>query len=139
MNDEEKIINIIESISAKLLHLKMEKLSNLKGLDLSANHFQYISILDKLGKTTFTELAQNLQISKPAVTSFIDKLLKQKIVVKTQSDEDKRFFFIELSKKGKQIAEVYNNALLTFANNLKSSMSDEEFKQLITIMDKGLK
>lgn len=139
MIEEEKFISIIETISSKLLNLKMEKLRKLKELELSANHFQYINIIDRLKKTTFTDLSEKLKITKPAVTSFINKLLQQKIVIKTQSDQDKRFFYIELTDKGKQIADIYKKALFTFTSKIKSSMTAKEFKQLINLIEKGLK
>ena len=136
MTGEEKIVKIIESISAQLLNLKMERLSSLKGLELSASYFQYVSVIHRLRQTTVTDLAEKLKISKPAVTVFIDKLLKQKVVVKTQSEDDRRFFYIKLSKKGEQIAEVYNDTMLSFAKNVKDAMSEGEFRQLITLLEK---
>jgi DNA-binding MarR family transcriptional regulator len=137
ITDEERIINIIESISSKLIQLKSEGLKSIKGLDLSANHFQYISILDKTGEVTFTELAEKLQISKPAVTAFISKLLKEKIVIKTQSGRDRRIFYIKLSPKGRKIAEIYNKAMMTFAAGLKKNMTGDEFNQLTSLLEKG--
>ncbi len=139
MKNEEKIINIIENVSSSLISLKEKGLNNIKGLNLSANHFQYISILDRLGETTSTDLAEKLGISKPAVTAFINKLLDEDIVIKTQSNDDKRFFNLRLSKKGKQVAEVYHEALLTYAKKMKSSLTNDEFGQLVNLLEKGLK
>jgi DNA-binding MarR family transcriptional regulator len=136
MDDKEKIIHVIESISDQLLKSKMSLMDNVKGVELSSIHFQYIHVLDKLGETNFTELSKELQISKPAVTALINKLLNQNIIEKFQSDYDKRSYNIKLTERGKEIATIYNNSLMSFAGKLKTSMTNEEFKQLIKLLEK---
>ena len=42
MDDKERIINVIESISEQLLKSKMSLMDNVKGVILSSIHFQYI-------------------------------------------------------------------------------------------------
>ena len=138
MTNKEKIIDIIESVSAQLLKTKMNLLNDLKGVDLSSIHFQYIHVLDKLGETNFTELSRELHISKPAVTAFINKLLAQNIIEKSQSDYDKRSYNIKLTERGKEIAVIYNNSLMSFAEKLQSNMTEKEFKQLVGLMEKVL-
>ena len=138
MNDEEKIIDIIETISTQLLHAKMDMIKNINGVDLSPVHFQYIHVIGKLGKTNFTELAKELHISKPTVTAFVNKLIDQEIIEKTQSDFDKRSYNIRLTNYGKEIDKIYNSSLTSFAKKLKSSMTTIEFKQLTTLMGKAL-
>jgi DNA-binding MarR family transcriptional regulator len=138
MNDEEKIIGIIEAISTQLLHAKLDMVKKIKDVDLSPIHFQYIHVIDKLEKTNFTELSKKLQISKPTVTAFIDKLIKQEIIEKAQSDIDKRSYNIKLTNYGKEIAKIYNTSLTSFAKKLKSSMTTKEFNQLTILMGKAL-
>ena len=134
MTEEERTEKVIEAISARLINLKTEKLVPMDGPELSSDHFQYIRALYKLGETTFMELAAKLQVSNLTAAVFINKLLSRKILVKTQAEDDKNTFSIKLSEKGERIAQVYEDALLNFAKELKKSMSEEEFKKLVDLM-----
>lgn len=138
MNNEEKLVDIIEAVSTQLLHAKMDMVNKIKDVDLSPIHFQYIHVIDKLGKTNFTELSKKLHITKPTVTAFVSKLIKQEIIEKTQSDLDKRSYIIKLTNYGKEIAKIYNTSLTSFAKKLKSSMTTKEFNQLTILMEKAL-
>ncbi len=50
-------------------------------------------------KMTISELADYMRLSRPAVTQKVNELVKKGLVIKTQSECDKRIFYLSLSDK----------------------------------------
>lgn len=50
-------------------------------------------------KMTISELADYMRLSRPAVTQKVNELVKKGLVIKTQSEKDKRVFYLSLSDK----------------------------------------
>jgi DNA-binding MarR family transcriptional regulator len=57
---------------------------------------------------TARQLKALLQVDEGYLSRLIAKLVKQKILLKKQSKEDKRIFSLELSEKGKQMYTEFN-------------------------------
>ena len=50
-------------------------------------------------KMTISDLADYMRLSRPAVTQKVNELVKKGLVIKTQSEQDKRVFYLSLSDK----------------------------------------
>lgn len=48
---------------------------------------------------TISDLADYMRLSRPAVTQKVNELVKKGLVIKTQSEQDKRVFYLSLSDK----------------------------------------
>ncbi|MGL5327985.1 MAG: MarR family transcriptional regulator [Peptostreptococcaceae bacterium] len=68
------------------------------GEKLSYINIVHLYIINHYDKITVSDLAKKLNLSKPAVTQKINELEKLGMVIKTQSKEDKRVYYISLSK-----------------------------------------
>ncbi|HEX3077431.1 MAG TPA: MarR family transcriptional regulator [Lachnospiraceae bacterium] len=66
----------------------------------SNNDYYYLMVIDSLKEPNFSEIAQALSVTKPAVSAIVRKLSSMDIVVKVQSEEDKRVFFVKITEKG---------------------------------------
>lgn len=62
----------------------------------SYNSILYLNVISQMESCTTGKLAQALQISAPAATSKVNELIKQGAVIKTQSEDDKRVFYIKI-------------------------------------------
>lgn len=49
-------------------------------------------------------LANEFSLTKPTITTVLDTLLKKELIVKKKDEKDKRSYFVQLTKKGKQVA-----------------------------------
>lgn len=65
-----------------------------------SNDFYYLSTIYFLGHPNFTQISEELGVTKPAVSILARKLQKLDLVKKVQSKEDKRVFYLELTQKG---------------------------------------
>ncbi|KQC09576.1 MAG: hypothetical protein APR62_02320 [Smithella sp. SDB] len=62
-------------------------------LDLLENEFSNVK-----------DLAARIQIENPAVTGFIDRLIKEELVERRENHSDRRSICIQLSPKGRKLA-----------------------------------
>jgi len=107
---------------------------NLRELTLSQMH--YLEILNALTNPNVTELATEMQLTKPTVTVAIDKLIQKGYVSKVQSDEDRRSSHLHLTKKGMLINQMHEHAHDQFAELMKESLEPAELEQLTILLEK---
>ena len=132
----EKIISIISKISHTLG--EMEELAkehyNLQELTLTQMH--YLEVMSTLTNPNITELASELQLTKPTVTVALDKLIEKEYVIKVQSDADRRTSHLHLTEKGRSINNMHEYAHRRFAELMNENLEPEEMQQLIILLEK---
>ncbi len=102
------------------------KLSDVENLRFTANDYYYISVIHCLVSPTPSEVALYLNITKPAITVFIKRMIKLDLLEKKISKTDKRIYHILLTSKARSIVEYDKEVLNTLVQNLEKSMSLEE-------------
>jgi len=65
-------------------------------LNITYNSLLYLDIISYTKNCTTTFLAQSLRISKSAVTIKVNELVKQGLIIKQQSEDDKRVFYLTM-------------------------------------------
>ena len=129
-----KLADIIEILSKRFLNYKIHELEKYNAENINVNFFQYIDIIGDMEAPTYGELAQKLNLSKPAITAIVNKLIKQNLVYKDQSMTDKRTFHIKLTKSG---LEIFNSCRLAH-NDLEKyiaeKLTEDEYKQLVHLL-----
>ncbi|MBM7624265.1 MarR family winged helix-turn-helix transcriptional regulator [Sporohalobacter salinus] len=105
---------------------------------LTVNHFYYIDAIEKLKKPTFTDLAEELNVTKPSVSTMVNKLIAEGYVYKERSVEDGRVFHLYLKDKGKKIIDVETKAYNEFIRQIKSILNESQLKKLNDILAKIL-
>ena len=129
-----KLADIIEVLSKRFLNYKIHELEKYNVKNINISFFQYIDIIGDMESPTYGEVAQKLNLSKPAITAIVNKLIKQNLVYKEQSTTDKRAFHIKLTKNG---YEIYNSCRLAH-NDLEKyiaeKLTDEEYKELVRLL-----
>ncbi len=136
MNNEEKFLRVLDIISKKATAFKLKELEKIESVDLNLKDFQYIDVIRKLMNPSFTDIANELNLTKPSVTAIINKLEQQKLIFKERSHNDKRMFFIYLTSKGKKISEAYQRGHQQLVKHIHSSLSEDEFAKLVELFDK---
>ncbi|WP_452232130.1 bifunctional helix-turn-helix transcriptional regulator/GNAT family N-acetyltransferase [Lacinutrix sp. MEBiC02595] len=118
-------------------------------LDFDPYLFPVFKIITNKKEVTTTEINDSLNISQPAITQSINKLLKKELITVTASKTDKRKKNIQLSKKGEQfLIEVHpiwnaidlvikdfttdaSTSLIEHLNRLESKLNTQCMSQLI--------
>jgi len=138
MDKEKEMIRIIEKLTRAMGKIEDEALSTGELSQLSVRQIYYLDIINKLDKPTVSELARELNVTKPTVTIAVNHLIDRGLIHKEQSQEDKRVFFLYPTEKGERISVAHNKAHEDFVIHLISKLTPEETKQFVRIFSKIL-
>ena len=129
-----------EKLSALVNMLWQECIRNLNTVmkedeinKFSNNDYYYLMVIHSLQMPNLTQIAEALSLTKPAVSVIIRKLLNLDLIKKMQSEEDKRGFYVELSKKGKSILQG-DQAVYQWVSDTMEEIAEDE-KEL-EVMDR---
>ncbi|MBN2443789.1 MAG: MarR family transcriptional regulator [Spirochaetales bacterium] len=125
----EKLTHHIEEYERKIIEKS----------DLSTLSPRQLYCLDEifhLDQPGITELAEKIDVSKPSATALVNKLEKNGYIQKVQSEEDKRFFHIILTKKGQKLAALHDTIHYKFAEIMTGNLSEAEINQLTVLLGK---
>lgn len=123
-------------------------------IDFDPYLFPAFKIIKNKKGVTNTQITNSLQISQPATTQAINKLLKKELIFLEEDKLDKRKKVIFLSKKGKQLVKtvtplwnsieyiikeytyISSNSLVEHLNILEEKFNKKSFSQAIIIHTK---
>ena len=134
-----KIEEIIEKLSQSMEQYETEAFNNSSLSNLTPTQVHYLDAIFHLEDPKISELATYLNVSKPTVTFALNKMEKQGFVIKTQSDEDRRFFSIQLTPKGKELAKFHDEIHKSYSDIFKQVLNKKELKTLEALLGKVLK
>ena len=134
-----KIEKLIEKLSQSMERFETQTFKNSSLSDLTSTQIFYLDAIFQLKNPKLSELALYLNVSKPTVTFAINKMEKQGYVIKTQSNEDRRFFSIRLTSKGNKLAKVHDRIHKSYAAVFKKVLDIKELTTLETLLGKVLK
>ncbi|MCE3327198.1 MarR family transcriptional regulator, partial [Staphylococcus aureus] len=77
-------------------------------LDLSLTQFHIIELIDNNDKVNNKFLSEMLNVSKPAITKSIKKLLAKGLVVESHNEFNKREVNYSLTQKGKKLSYIHD-------------------------------
>ena len=113
----------ISNLSKTLGETEQSKFTN--------NDYYYLYVIDSLGEPNFSAIAEALSLTKPGVTAIVRKLCNMGLVMKCQSKEDKRVYFVALTKKGKDILNGDRAVYRRVTEEIASLCKTEEEQQFI--------
>ena len=105
-----------------------------QSLNITYNSLLYLDIISYTDNCTITFLAQSLHISKSAVTIKINEMVKQGLIIKEQSEDDKRVFYLKLNDNIATIYQKYDKALYKAIEIMDKTYSKQELETFCRIM-----
>lgn len=131
----------IEAIDRLYYHIALSELrlmnANTLYPHITYNSLLYLDVISYTQDCTVSHLAQILHVSKAAVTKKVNELIKQGFVVKTQSKDDRRIFFLSLSDAVNEDFEQYDSQLIEAVKVLEERYTQEEldkFSQMLNLI-----
>ena len=97
----------------------------------------YLNTIIRMGHPTFSDLARELNVSKPSVTANVGTLVKKGYVAKVQDHEDLRSFHIVITQKALDFDELHQNVHKNLAHHLAAQLNDNEIEQLAGLLAKA--
>lgn len=131
-------MNITQEINYFYYHMSLYELRLMNGEDffhgLSYNSLLYVNVIDQMRECTVSRLAEALGVTKSAVTLKINELVRQGIVTKIQSSEDRRIYYLTLSSEMRQLMQEYDIIFGGIERELRKQYSQEQLEQFGQIL-----
>jgi DNA-binding MarR family transcriptional regulator len=123
-----RIINAVEIYSSKM--------KDKTGLNVS--QLSCLLVLEKTGPLSLSKLSQHVFLSPSMITSIVDQLEKKELVLRTRKSSDRRVILIELTDKGKEVAQTAPPSFQEQLTTNLSHLKEEEKKTLFDNLNKLL-
>lgn len=137
---------ITKQIEYSLRHIvdrtKLRSRGQLKVYDISPPQFIALQWLNEHQQLTIGELSKRLYLAYSTTTDIIDKLEQKELVLRIQSEEDKRVFHVKLLEKGTSLIDEVVYARQSYTEDLLSVMKEEDkikFNEALEIMLKRMR
>src|SRR3954471_4143028 len=73
--------------------------------DLTGPQLTVVKMLEQIGDLSLSELSERIRAQNSTVTGIIDRMVRENLVTRERSKEDRRVVYIRLTPKGKKLAE----------------------------------
>jgi DNA-binding MarR family transcriptional regulator len=124
---------IFHSISSKLMK-KLEKEGKEFGLTTS-NQFGILVILSE-GSMSQKEISNLTFSDEPTTTRTLERMIKNELVVKKRSTEDKRKQIVQMTSKGEELFKNILPIVLNINKEIKEMLEENEYNQFMKTMQK---
>jgi DNA-binding MarR family transcriptional regulator len=105
--------------------------------NLSVTQIHYLDAIRHLdAPPTISELAQYLRVSKPTVTTALDRLEHDGYIRKVPSAEDRRVWYVHLTTKGLKISDLHDEIHQGYSRNFETALDDKELAKLVALLNK---
>ena len=110
--------------------------SIIRNSDLTVSEAHAIEVLGQYGKMNMKSLAQKSGVTTGTTTVTVDRLEKKDYARRESSREDRRVNLIVLTDKGLKAFAEHHKYHLYLTEQMVSILSEDEIKQLLTILKK---
>ncbi|PMH41190.1 MarR family transcriptional regulator [Vibrio sp. 10N.286.49.B3] len=105
---------------------------------LSFNEYDYLKVVQNAQPSIrLTDLASELQVTKPSATNMTKRLEKKGLVLRRPCMEDARSKRIELTAMAQEALKQESEVYMLMADVLKKKLNAEETKQLEALLAKA--
>jgi len=133
----EKLVEIIAKFSHKIVQMEEAAKEQFSFSDLTLTQMNYLETIYQLSNPNLTELASELNLTKPTVKVAIDKLIEKDYIYRVQSDEDRRSAHLHLTEKGKVINYMHDEAHKQMAKLITNNLEIIEQEELVNLLEKA--
>lgn len=135
MNRELELVESMDKLSELTRKFQKQLLSGyLK--EYTLRQLYYIELINKNKDISISEISRILKVKKSTVSVAINQLIDMGIVNKTQSEIDKRFYFLQLTPKGENIINKHMEIHKDTIKKILEILDTEEVDNFIKIINK---
>jgi DNA-binding MarR family transcriptional regulator len=130
------LVEIIAKLSREIVQMEEAAKENYNFKELTLTQMHYLETINQLHNPNLTELAAEMNVTKPTAKVAIDKLIEKDYMIRVQSDEDRRSAHLHLTEKGKLINQMHDSAHKNLAGMIRKKLDSAECDQLVTLLGK---
>ncbi|MEM7374712.1 MAG: MarR family winged helix-turn-helix transcriptional regulator [Bacteroidota bacterium] len=125
---EERLIDLNQVIRQHREYIKTK-------YKLTALEMELIQFVAHNGPQKMKEVSENFYIKLSTLTSIIDKAEKKKILKRSNSKQDRRVVYLEITKNGRKLFEAYQGLLKHTAKRMEAELGKEKFQAFVGGME----
>ena len=112
--------------------LKRHARSSIEPSSLGSSDFAILELLLHRGQQPVNAIGRRVDLTSGAITSAVDRLEAQGLVVRTSDPEDRRTRFVSLTPKGNEVADVVAGLYERHVGSIEQvgGINTDEFKQM---------
>ena len=103
---------------------------------ISVDHWIILKRISENDGCSQVEVAESTVKDAPAMTRYIDKLVKEKLIVKQLDPEDRRRYMLFITDKGRQLIERLLPIVQEYRMRATQGFSEKEKKTLIELLER---
>jgi DNA-binding MarR family transcriptional regulator len=103
---------------------------------ITATQLNVLKLLQEIGELSLSELSRRMAARNSTLTGIIDRMVAAELVTREQSDEDRRVWRIQLTPRGRAIAETIEVAPWNLLRSALRALPDAERGVLIALLTK---
>ena len=138
MTDLTSLERVVELASGLMAELESQAFADERFAELSMRQMFYLNTIIRMWHPTFSDLAHELNVTKPSVTAIVGTLINKGYVQKVQDNEDRRAYHIVLTTKGRDFNQIHEAMHKRLADFLAAQLDENEVEQLARLLGKAL-
>jgi len=135
MNRELELVESMDKLS-ELTKIFQQQLISGDLKEYTLRQLYYIELINKNRGISISEISKILGVKKSTVSVAINQLIELEIVIKTQSKIDKRFYSLQLTRKGETIINKHMQIHKNTIKKILKILNPEEVDNFIKIVNK---
>ena len=133
--DFDKSIGKLTQCVSKNLGKNLEKKFVKNGFSITATDWSVISMLYKYGKRNQRDISFFMALDKVRIKRIIDRLEQKKLVIREESETDKRFNNIKLTTDGKKIYKQLIKYVEDVITNAVKDISVKDINKCLNVLE----
>ena len=127
----------LEAITTYLWHQSTKRINSLliNEPDFNISDYYYLTAIYNMERPNFGDVADALNLTKPAVSALIKRLIRHELIQKIQSPQDKRVFYLEITEKGKQMVEGDAQLFSRLESIISSTVTSDQLQALDCLLE----
>jgi len=136
MKEDYVLTDIITVLTNKITKIEQKAITESRFSELTGKQMYYLEVISNLNNPNLSELATELNLSKPSITAIVDKLEEWGFIRKVHSDEDRRVSHIHMAERGEEIERLHKEIHRRISNMFTSKLTEDELQSLVTLLSK---
>lgn len=127
----------LETLTNYLWHESTKRINTLliNETDFNISDYYYLTAISNMKHPNFSDVAQALNLTKPAVSALIKRLIRHELIEKIQCAEDRRVFYLAITPKGKAMIEGDQHLFNRLESLISSTINEDQIQALDCLLD----
>lgn len=105
-------------------------------LELSKSEIVLLVQLEQQGELIMSRVSDHLNVPMSTATGIVERLVKNKYVIRERSESDRRIVVIRLTDKGAQLVNRIRTIAIGYINDICEELTPEEMDMIIKLIFK---